>query len=74
MKFCISGFVEKLLSLGADAFVFDDRGRLPLFAHSTTQGGLNALYDIFEHMMKPENKNKLNELIHDEELNESDAR
>ena len=68
------GLTERLLTLGADAFVFDDRGRLPLFAHSTTQGGLNALYDIFEHMLKSENKHKLHELMNDEELNESDAR
>ena len=64
------GVTNLLIELGGDAFAFDDRGRLPLFAHCETNGGLQALYDLFEHMMKPDNRKKINELLGEEDGHE----
>ena len=60
--------ISTLLDLGGDAFAFDDRGRLPLFSHCNTNGGLSALYDLFEHMMKKENSRKIRDLLSEEDI------
>jgi ankyrin repeat protein len=60
--------ISTLLDLGGDAFAFDDRGRLPLFSHCNTNGGLSALYDLFEHMMKKENSRKIRDLLSEEDM------
>ena len=65
---CFLDVISTLLDLGGDAFAFDDRGRLPLFSHCNTNGGLSALYDLFEHMMKKENSRKIRDLLSEEDI------
>ena len=55
-----------LLNAGADAFVFDDGARLPLFALCQNNVDLYNLCDILMNMLERKNRGKLDELAGDD--------